>query len=49
MWSSFYSDWRKMGFFKGAFHYMKKNAEADKTFTLNAHVKERLGLSTEAH
>jgi CRISPR-associated protein Cas1 len=37
-----YSDWKDMGFSKGTLHYMKKNAEADKPFTLNAHVKERL-------
>jgi CRISPR-associated protein Cas1 len=39
-----YSDWKRMGFSKGTLHYMKKNAEADKPFTLNAHVKERLEL-----
>ncbi|NPE29829.1 CRISPR-associated endonuclease Cas1 [Methanococcoides sp. SA1] len=37
-----YVDWNKMGFSKGTLHYMKQNAEADKPFTLNAHVKERL-------
>ncbi|MEL4305252.1 CRISPR-associated endonuclease Cas1 [Methanococcoides sp. LMO-2] len=37
-----YSDWKKLGFSKGTLHYMKKNAEADKPFTLNAHVRERL-------
>jgi CRISPR-associated protein Cas1 len=37
-----YTDWENMGFSKGTLHYMKKNAEADKPFTLNAHVKERL-------
>lgn len=37
-----YSDWEKLGFSKGTLHYMKKNAEADKPFTLNAHNKERL-------
>lgn len=36
-----YSEWKKMGFSKGTLHYMKKNAEADKPFSLNAHVKER--------
>ncbi len=25
-------------------HYMKKNAEADKPFTLNSHVRERLDM-----
>jgi CRISPR-associated protein Cas1 len=29
---------------KGTLHYMKKNAEADKPFTLNSHVKERLEM-----
>ncbi|WP_209616674.1 CRISPR-associated endonuclease Cas1 [Methanolobus bombayensis] len=37
-----YSDWKKLGFSKGTLHYMKKNAKADKPFTLNAHNKERL-------
>ena len=39
-----YSDWKKMGFSKGTLHYMKKNAEADKPFTMNAHVRERLEM-----
>ncbi|WP_235856330.1 CRISPR-associated protein Cas1 [Methanolobus halotolerans] len=39
-----YSDWKKMGFSKGTLHYMKKNAEADKPFTLNTHVRERLEM-----
>jgi CRISPR-associated protein Cas1 len=33
-----------MGFSKGTLHYMKKNAEAEKTFTLNSHVRERLEM-----
>jgi len=37
-----YSDWKKLGFSKGTLHYMKLNAKADKPFTLNAHVRERL-------
>ncbi|WP_363321799.1 hypothetical protein [Methanohalophilus sp.] len=37
-----YSEWEKMGFSKGTLHYMKKNAEANKPFSLNAHVRERL-------
>lgn len=37
-----YSDWKKLGFSKGTLHYMKQNAKADKSFTLNAHVRERL-------
>jgi CRISPR-associated protein Cas1 len=37
-----YSDWKKLGFSKGTLHYMKKNAKADKPFTLNTHNKERL-------
>jgi CRISPR-associated protein Cas1 len=39
-----YSEWKNMGFSKGTLHYMKKNAEADKPFTLNAHVRERLEM-----
>lgn len=39
-----YSDWKKMGFSKGTLHYMKKNAEAHKPFSLNAHVRERLEM-----
>jgi CRISPR-associated protein Cas1 len=39
-----YSDWKKMGFSKGTLHYMKKNAEAEKPFILNSHVKERLEM-----
>ncbi|SDG05323.1 CRISPR-associated protein, Cas1 family [Methanolobus vulcani] len=42
-----YSDWKKMGFSKGTLHYMKKNAEADKPFTMNAHVRERLEMWEE--
>ena len=33
-----------MGFSKGTLHYMKKNDEADKPFTLNSHVRERLEM-----
>ncbi|AFV22346.1 CRISPR-associated protein, Cas1 family [Methanolobus psychrophilus R15] len=39
-----YTEWENMGFSKGTLHYMKKNAEADKPFTLNSHVRERLEL-----
>ncbi len=39
-----YTDWKNMGFSKGTLHYMKQNAKADKPFTLNAHVRERLEL-----
>ncbi|WP_406669951.1 CRISPR-associated endonuclease Cas1 [Methanolobus sp. ZRKC4] len=39
-----YSEWKKMGFSKGTLHYMKKNAEADKPFTLTTHVRERLEM-----
>lgn len=39
-----YTEWKKMGFSKGTLHYMKKNAKADKPFSLNAHVKERLEM-----
>ncbi len=38
-----YSDWKKLGFSKGTLHYMKQNAMADKPFTLNKHVRDRLG------
>ena len=37
-----YTQWRKQGFSKGTFHYMKKNAESDKPFTLNKHVRGRV-------
>jgi len=36
-----------MGFSKGTLHYMKKNAEADKLFTLNVHFGGRLELRDE--
>lgn len=36
--------WMKMGFSKGALHYMKKNTEADKLFSLNIHLKEKLEM-----
>jgi hypothetical protein len=31
-----------IGVSKGTLHYMKKNAKAEKPFTLNKHVRERL-------
>jgi CRISPR-associated protein Cas1 len=31
-----------MGFSKGTLHYVKKNAEGNKQFTLNKDVRERL-------
>lgn len=37
-----YTEWKKMGFSKGTLHYMKKNAESGKAFSLNSHVRERL-------
>jgi CRISPR-associated protein Cas1 len=37
-----YTDWKKLGYSKGTLHYMKQNARADKPFTLNTHVRERL-------
>jgi CRISPR-associated protein Cas1 len=37
-----YTDWKSMGFSKGTLHYMKQNAKADKPFTLNKHVRERV-------
>jgi CRISPR-associated protein Cas1 len=39
-----YSEWKKMGFSKGTLHYMKQNAKSGKSFSLNAHVKERLEM-----
>ena len=39
-----YTEWKNMGFSKGTLHYMKQNAKADKPFTLNAHVRERLEM-----
>jgi CRISPR-associated protein Cas1 len=39
-----YSEWKQMGFSKGTLHYMKKNAEADKPFSLNVHVRERVEM-----
>ena len=35
-------EWKRHGFSKGTLHYMKKNAEGNKPFTLNKHVRERL-------
>jgi CRISPR-associated protein Cas1 len=37
-----YAEWKKLGFSKGTLHYLKKNAESDKPFTMNAHVRERI-------
>ncbi|KGK97719.1 hypothetical protein LI82_08030 [Methanococcoides methylutens] len=37
-----YTEWKKMGFSKGTLHYMKQNVRSENTFTLNAHVRERL-------
>ena len=37
-----YSQWKKRGFSKSILNYMKKNAEGNKPFTLNKHVRERL-------
>lgn len=37
-----YVDWQKMEFSKGTLYYMKKNAQANKPFTLNKHVRKRL-------
>ncbi|WP_440953770.1 CRISPR-associated endonuclease Cas1 [Methanococcoides sp. FTZ1] len=37
-----YTEWKKMGFSKGTLHYMKQNAMSGKSFSLNAHVRERL-------
>lgn len=41
-----YSEWKKMGFSKGTLHYMKQNAKSGKSFSLNAHVRERLEMWT---
>lgn len=37
-----YGEWEKMGFSKGTLHYMKKNVKANKPFTPNRHVRERI-------
>jgi CRISPR-associated protein Cas1 len=37
-----YVNWQNMGFSKGTLHYMKKNSKAEKPFTMNKHVRERL-------
>ncbi|MEN6552194.1 MAG: hypothetical protein ABFC34_04820 [Methanobacterium sp.] len=37
-----YSDWKKLGFSKGALHYMKQKARSDKPFSLNNHVLDRV-------
>jgi len=39
-----YTEWENMGFSKGTLHYMKMSAQADKPFTLNTHVRERLRM-----
>jgi CRISPR-associated protein Cas1 len=36
-----YSEW-KMGFSKGTLYYVKKNAKAEKPFSLIKHVRERV-------
>jgi CRISPR-associated protein Cas1 len=33
-----------MEFSKGTLHYLKKNTEVDKSFTLTAHVREKLEI-----
>lgn len=38
-----YTDWKKLGFSKGTLHYMKQNAGGNKPFTLNKHVRDRIG------
>jgi len=37
-----YLRWRRKGFSKGTLHYLKKNAEGNRPFTINKHVRERL-------
>ena len=44
-----YTEWKNMGFSKGTLHYMKQNAKADKPFTLNKHVKERLEMWNKSY
>lgn len=36
-----YTEWKKMGFSKGALHYLKRNAEREKPATMNKHNKNR--------
>ena len=36
------TQWKKHGYSKGTLNYMKKNANSDKPFTLNKHVRDRL-------
>ncbi len=37
-----YTDWENMGFSRGTLFYLKKNAKANKPFTMNKHVEDRL-------
>jgi CRISP-associated protein Cas1 len=34
-----YAEWKKRGYSKGTLHYLKKNAEGEKPFTINKRVK----------
>jgi CRISPR-associated protein Cas1 len=36
------TQWKKHGYSKVTLNYMKKNAESEKPFSLNNHVRERL-------
>jgi len=42
--SILYTPWKKRGFSKGKLNYMKKNVKAEKQFTLNKQVSERVKL-----
>ena len=37
------AEWKKRGFSKNGLLYMKKKTKSDKPFTINKHVRERLG------
>ncbi len=44
-----YTDWEEMGFSKGALYCMRKNAKADKAFTLIAHASEGGGNNSDPY
>ncbi len=35
-------NWKNLNFSNGTLHYMKQNTQADKPFSLNQHIVERL-------
>lgn len=37
-----YSDWVKLGYSKRTLHNLKQDAQSGKSFTMNAHVRERI-------